>query len=338
MNRFKLRAFAVMTATLGLFNCAGNSLANQQLVDQLSQLKLNMKMVDNRAADSGLKCAAWDGDWAACHRMLITMSNDGEAIKGSDWAIYFHRARQTLKVDNDQFNITHLTGDVYNLEPTNKFSGFPAGKEVEIPIIAEYWQLFKTDFIPRWYAAFGDAKPKILLNTDTEVLSQFVMPLPGDQWKRTKYDDNVLMTAASRFIKNAELKTLPAVELRGQILLTTMEVKIHPQDIDLGKGVALELSALIKPTADVISQHFALLGIAAKVKGYPIKAAIQPAKFKGLSAVPGTYELKIGEKEARVIGFYQAGVFNGLQSILSLVRTDGGSNIATLDAKDAPRF
>ncbi|MCX2957898.1 MAG: carbohydate-binding domain-containing protein, partial [Serratia symbiotica] len=171
-------------------------------------------------------------------------------------------------------------------------------------------------------------KPKILLNTDTEDLSQFVMPLTGDQWKRTKDDDNILMTPASRFIKNAELKTLPAVVLRGQIVPTPMEVKVHPQDIDLSRGVALELSALVKPTAEVISQRFALLGVAANAKGYPIKTAIQPAKFKGLSAVPGAYELKIGEKEALVIGFDQAGVFNGLQSILSLVPTDGGSNIA----------
>lgn len=84
MNRLKLRAFAAMTATLGLFSGVGNALANQQLVDQLSQLKLNVKMVDNHAADSGLNCAALGGDWAARRRMLITLSNDGQAIKGSD--------------------------------------------------------------------------------------------------------------------------------------------------------------------------------------------------------------------------------------------------------------
>lgn len=37
-----------------------------------------------------------------------------------------------------------------------------------------------------------------------------------------------------------------------------------------------------------------------------------------------------------MIGFDQAGVFNGLQSILSLVPADDVSNIAILDAKDTP--
>lgn len=128
MNRFKLSALAALTATLGLFGGAGNALANQQLVDQLSQLKLNVKMVDNRAADGGLDCAALGADWAACNRVLITLSNDGQAITGGDWAIYFHSARQTLQVDNEQFRITHLTGDLYKLEPTATFSGFPAGR------------------------------------------------------------------------------------------------------------------------------------------------------------------------------------------------------------------
>jgi hexosaminidase len=55
-------------------------------------------------------------------------------------------------------------------------------------------------------------------------------------------------------------------------------------------------------------------------------------------AVPGAYELIIGKQEARVIGFDQTGVFYGLQSILSLVPTDGSAKITTLEAKDAPRF
>lgn len=63
--------------------------------------------------------------------------------------------------------------------------------------------------MPRWYATSGDAKPKILVNTDTEDLNQFVAPFTGDQWKRTKDDNNILMTPASRFTKNAELKPYP---------------------------------------------------------------------------------------------------------------------------------
>ncbi|WP_431223272.1 beta-N-acetylhexosaminidase [Serratia sp. L9] len=338
MNKFKMSTLAALTATVGLFGSVGSAMANQQVVDQLSQLKVNLKMLDNRAADNGVDCAKLGADWASCHKVLITLTNGAQEIKDKDWAIYFHSPRQTLKVDNDQFKISHLTGDLYKLEPTDKFTSFPANQAVEIPIIAEYWQLFRTDFLPRWYATSGDAKPKILANTDTDDVHQFVAPFTGDQWKRTKDDHNILMVPESRFAKNQDLKVLPMATLRGQIIPTPMDVKIHQNDVDLSKGVALELSALAKPAADAAAKRFELLGVENKVGGYPIKTDIKPGAFKGDLAVPGAYQLKIGEKGAVITGFDQAGVFYGLQSILSLVPTDGSTKIATLDAKDAPRF
>jgi len=338
MNKFKMSALAALTATVGLLGSVGSAMANQQVVDQLSQLQVNLKMLDNRAAENGVDCAKLGADWASCHKVLITLTNGNQEIKDKDWAIYFHSPRQTLKVDNDQFKITHITGDLYKLEPTDKFTSFPANQAVEIPIIAEYWQLFRTDFLPRWYATSGDAQPKILSNTDTEDVNQFVAPFTGDQWKRTKDDNNILMVPESRFTKNQDLKVLPMASLRGQIIPTPMEVKVHAKDIDLSKGVALELSALTKPAADAAAERFALLGIESQANGYPIKTDIKPAAFKGDQAVPGAYQLKIGEKGAEIVGFDQTGVFYGLQSILSLISSDGSKKIATLDAKDAPRF
>lgn len=99
-----------------------------------------------------------------------------------------------LAVDNDQFTVTHLTGDLHKIEPTAKFAGFPANQTIEIPITGEYWQLFATDFMPRWYATSGDAKPKVLASTDTEDINAYLTPFTGDQWKRTKDDDDARIT------------------------------------------------------------------------------------------------------------------------------------------------
>ncbi|WP_145586363.1 beta-N-acetylhexosaminidase [Yersinia rochesterensis] len=338
MNKFRLNALAAITATFGLMGYAHADTTNQQLVDQLSTLKVNYKILDNRAAENGVDCAKLGADWASCNKVLITLTNTGDEIKGQDWAIYFHSIRRILTVDDDQFKITHLTGDLHKIEPTAKFTGFPANQAVEIPITGEYWQLFATDFMPRWYATSGDAKPKVLKSTDTEDINEYLTQFTGDQWKRTKDDNNVLMTPESRFVKNEAVKTLAAANLRGQIIPTPMEVKIHQQDADLSKGVALDLSALPKPAADAAQQRFELLGLKSDSAGFPIKTVIQPSAFKGDLAVSGAYELKIGEKGAQVIGFDPAGVFYGLQSILSLVPVDGSKKIATLEAKDAPRF
>lgn len=338
MNKFKLNTLAAITATFGLMGAANADTTNQQIVDQLSTLKVNYKVLDNRAGEHGVDCAKLGADWASCNQVMMTLTNTGDEIKGQDWAIYFHSIRQILTVDNDQFKITHLTGDLHKIEPTAKFTGFPANQAVEIPITGEYWQLFATDFMPRWYATSGDAQPKVLKSTDTEDINEYLTQFTGDQWKRTKDDNNVLMTPESRFTKNEAVKTLTAANLRGQIIPTPMEVKIHPQDVNLSQGVALDLSALPQPAAEVVQQRFELLGLKLNSAGFPIKTAIQPTVFKDDLAVSGAYELKVGEKGAQVIGFDPTGVFYGLQSILSLVPADGSQKIATLDAKDAPRF
>lgn len=337
MSKFKLNTLAVAVSALGMLGFSAASQADQQIVDQLSQLKVNVKVTDNRAAENGVDCAALGADWASCNQSVITLTSDSD-IKGNDWAIYFHNPRQVLDVKSEQFKITFVTGDLHKIEPTDKFKGFTAGQSVEIPLIGEYWQLFESDIMPRWYVTSQDAKPKVIASTDTEDLRQFVTPFAGDLWKRTKDDKNVLMVPETRFDKNADVKELPAQSLRGQIMPTPMEVKIHQQDVDLSKGVALDLTVLNNATAEAAQQRFALLGVKSDAKGYPIKTAIAVNNFKGDLAVPGAYELKIGPKGAEVIGYDQAGVFYGLQSILSLVPSDGSMKIATLDAKDAPRF
>ncbi|MBO0160384.1 carbohydate-binding domain-containing protein, partial [Vibrio parahaemolyticus] len=82
------------------------------------------------------------------NKVNMTLVNQGEAVDSKDWAIYFHSIRLILDVENEQFKISRVTGDLHKLEPTDKFDGFAAGEEVVLPLVAEYWQLFETDFMP----------------------------------------------------------------------------------------------------------------------------------------------------------------------------------------------
>lgn len=338
MKKFRLSMLAAVTVTLGLVGCADKSNNDQQIVNQLSQLKVNYKVMNNRAADNGVDCAVLGADWASCNQVMITLTNDGEQIVSKDWTIYFHSIRQILEVGNHAFKITHITGDLHKLEPTDKFTGFSAHQRVEIPVTGEYWQLSETDFMPRWYVTSGNAKAKVLTNTDTEHLNQFVSPLTGDQWRRTKNEQNILMTPQTRFAKNQVLKTLPESRLRGQVVPTPMKIKLHKQDVSFRKGVALDLRTLPQSAADAVTQRFALLGVRVNAAGFPIKTVVKPAKFKGNMAVSGAYQLKIGKKGAQIIGYDQTGVFYGLQSILSLIPVNGSMKIARLEIQDAPRF
>ncbi|KGT90386.1 beta-N-acetylhexosaminidase [Erwinia typographi] len=334
MNKFRasLVAVALMSAL-----ASGAASADQDIVDRISQFGVKYKVTDNLAADHGVDCAALGADWASCNRATITLSNPGEAIDSRDWAIYMSNVHETLKVDSDQFRMVHIVGDLTRLEPTDKFQGIPAGGTIEIPIVNEYWQLFITDVMPRWYVTSGNATPKIIASTDTEDLTTFVEPF-GNQWKRTADDQNVLMDAVSRFDKNSDVKTLDAQTLRGQIVPTPAKVDVFAEDADLSVGVKLELDSLSTAKARAIKQSFLQSGISLQKEGYRIVTRTDKKAQGKERAVPGAYTLTIGKDKAEIVGYDQGGVLYGLQSILSLLPADGSNKIATLKASDAPRF
>lgn len=332
---FKLSLIAL--TLLGVAATGHASSSEQQVVNQISQFGVTYQINDNQAALNGIDCAALGADFAACNRATITLTNHGPALTDRHWAIYMSNVHQTLRVENDQFRMTHIVGDLTRLEPTEKFTGIGAGESVQIPVVNEYWQLFVTDVMPRWYVTSGEATPKIIGSTDHEDPSQFVLPV-GDQWRRSAGDNNVLMQPASRFEKNSDVVTLPASALRGQITPTPRAVKLRSQDADLSRGVTLSLNGLSSDTAEAVKQRLALLGLTEVSDGFAITTAINPDRFSGEQARSGAYVLDITPRRASVVSYDAAGAFYGLMSILSLVPVDGAPRIATLEARDAPRF
>jgi len=273
---------------LGVAVSVHASLSAQQVVNQISQFGVTYQVNDNQAALQGIDCAALGADYAACNRATITLTNNGPALTDKHWAIYMSNVHQTLRVDNDQFKMTHLVGDLTRLEPTETFTGIGAGESVQIPIVNEYWQRFITDVMPRWYVTFGQAIPKIIASTDHEEPSQFVLSL-GDQ--HSADDHIVLMQPASRFEKNSDVATLPASALRGQITPTPLEVKLHPQKADLSRGVRLSPNGLTRETGEAVKQRLILLGLKEEPDGFAVTTQIKPGHFSGRQAKSGAYAL-----------------------------------------------
>ena len=336
MKSFKTTLLNASITAL-LTTLGSSAFASQTIVDTLSQqLKVNYKVVDNHAANHGVDCSNLGGDWGACNKATISLTNKGPAIQDKDWAIYFSSIRMILAVENEQFKITHLTGDLHKIEPTDKFRAFPANGTITIPIIGEYWQLSETDVLPRWYVTSTNAKPKIIKNTDTETLANIVSPI-GEQWRRTPDDHNILMTPQSRFERNADVKKLDASALRGQIIPTPTKFTLANANITLdNNGVDLQLNNLNTASQSVLKEQFKQLGIPLTNKGYKIEANINTNKAN--NTVPGAYQLNITPKKATIIAYDESGIFYGVESVLSLIPAKQKPVIPEVSVEDAPRF
>ncbi|WP_114766045.1 beta-N-acetylhexosaminidase [Vibrio rhodolitus] len=321
---------ASVLATLSGCSSLQNS---QQVVDTLADnLDIHYQVVTNHGANDGLACESLGAEWASCNQVIMTLENQGEAVNGKDWAIYFHSIRLILDVDSDQFKITRVTGDLHKLEPTEKFDGFAAGEKIELGLIGEYWQLFATDFMPGAFITAPDAQPKMIASLNTEDVASFVSGLEGDNLKRTPDDNNVFATAVTRFEKNANLAKQ---DVSTTLLPTPLIVEQGQGVVSIAKGIKLN-------SADFSSQQYAALQARANLLEVnlagelAVNAAIVPSEFPEDLAKSGAYELVIAEDGIKIVAFDQAGLFYAVQSIFAL--TGEQETLPVLRIIDAPRF
>ncbi len=99
-----------------LAGCSSLS-TEQQTVNALAEnLDIEYQVLTNHGANEGLSCQELGAEWASCNKVNMTLVNNGAAVDSSDWEIYFHSIRLILDVDNDQFKVTRITGDLHKLE------------------------------------------------------------------------------------------------------------------------------------------------------------------------------------------------------------------------------
>ena len=309
----------------------------QQVTNNLAEnLSIKYTILDNQGAEHGLDCKAMGAEWASCNSVNIELVNNGDSVTSKDWAIYFHSIRLILEIENPEFKITRITGDLHKLEPTEKFQGFEKGKTVNIPITSEYWQLFETDFMPRAYVVTGDGEPKVIESLNTENTSSYVDPIIGEQIKRTTTDNNIAATAASRFEKNSDVKTLSNDEMRGTILPTPLKSVVGKNDVSIKSGIKLQNNVIPAEMLKNINERAELLGVDTSGE-LPINIKLLPNSFDKDNQVSGAYKLNVEGNQVEIIGFDNVGAYYGLQSLLSLIKI-GNDAIPEINVEDAPRF
>lgn len=308
--------------------------AKQAVVDSLANnLLVKYEVVTNDGAGAGIDCQALGSEWASCGVAKLHLTNQGASVDSKEWELYIHSIRRIQRVDNEQFTITHLTGDLYRLTPTDKFQGFAKDATVEVPLVVEYWVLFESDIMPNWYIAAEGAEPKVIASmSDINDATRYEKPMPADGWKRTKDDNNILMNSETRFAANQTSALLPAAKIANQIVPTPLKQEIKAgAPVDLS---SIKLDALDLPSdrAEALKAELTRLGVTLSDTGYPVSIKLG-SKVKQAEG----YDMTIGQQGTVIRGHDVAGAFWGAQSLLSLLGVDN-KLVSPMSVEDAPRF
>eukprot|EP00956_Cyclotella_meneghiniana_P031678 scaffold83858_cov54-Cyclotella_meneghiniana.AAC.2 len=181
---------------------------------------------------------------------------------------------------------------------------------VRIPLVLEYWSVQETDNMPRWFVVDDrDGSTAVIPNTDTETMHDFVMPYASTQ--KTSNDNNIPMTAASRFTLN--LKTVKEVDASTRIVPTPYKTIIddNAQTFSIN-GVTLTNQQLLGGI-DLLSK----LGVSTS-GDHPITfiTVDLPAEIAGFAE---SYILNVTAQGTNITAADPDGFFNGLMSFIGLL-------------------
>ncbi|WP_043317235.1 family 20 glycosylhydrolase [Microbulbifer sp. HZ11] len=309
--------------------------------DVTQEVLLNFQGVDDALR---AQCKQAGGSAATCSTYRISLINNGPAVAADerDWTLYFHSVRRSLALLNtDAFTLERVNGDLHRLIPSEQFAGIGSGETLQLDLLAESWMQFESDFQPRLFVVDSEGEPHIIRSTDTDDLSDIVLPITKNDpnnWKRVADDANTLATASSRFQEfTADIQPVQEQEWRGRIIPQPVSVQLPDAPlIQLGAGIALQAEGLEAGHVDALEQRLATLQLSAVGdKAYPVSVKIDAGAFDTQPA--GAYRLTANEQGAEVIGADASGAFYGVQSLLALVDLKGAT-LPPAVVNDAPRF
>ena len=284
----------------------------------------------------------------------VTLLNRGNKFipkENLDWSLYFNdfhlleyrhlRTSDKCLLPNCPFELIHVDGTLYKLQPTTQFEGLKPGETVIINFCS-YETISKDYVFPRWYVCAPGLKPQIIQATDDKM--QFVSDFTtAEQWKRSLDDPSNPFSAAKRFqlynisdFGYAPLRIIPSPIYEK--LDNTNFVAIYPKE-----WFVCSKSNCFKAEMYLIRDTF---GIAILEENYfPSSKVItfNQGSVDGVRECQDSYMIVINSSQSciNITACGRSGAFYAVQSLISLVepqKQDSWFKLPSGIIKDTPRF
>lgn len=298
----------------------------------LSELNVRWQMVENTAQQT---CNA-----------EFTFINDGlSVINYGNWALYFNQ--NTLRMgempDSSKGVVEHVNGDLYRFLPGKEFTVKP-GDSIIIGYSYKGFMIKDSDSPAGAYFVNNLGN-----DNETVILPGSFYIAPFDNLQAIFPDPDILSTvptAANQYTKNKDIRILTKTQT-GKIIPTPAKIVSSPGKVQINEATVIAYQKGLENEAQILTESVEkLFGINLSVKegkssmNNAIELSLEPVMVSGVSAE--AYQLSIKKnQEIQIIGSDAAGVFYGIQSLISLLWADkdaSGIFVACTEIQDAPRF
>lgn len=271
------------------------------------------------------------------HETTFTLTNTSGATLGGNWALYWNQApRVIIGVDSSaKAAIRNINGDLYEMKALPGFALGP-GQSAAIKVLSEGWMIKEADAPVGLYQVFRENGEDVIRPLTDYTVEKFSEPA---QLNRSREDAEPIPTAEHLYGENQKLSLLPTEQL---YLFIPSPVSARPEtgsfsftgDVSVAAAGELE-----KEAGFLIAALNAQYQVRASLsKREDAKAAIRLSLDETLEKAE-SYRLNISERAIGIAGKDAAGVFYGIQSLLALIRGNGGGAFApAYEIVDYPAF
>lgn len=306
MKRIFYFPFLLIIAVYALFSCESNQKENKD-----PEITLKWKLVSN-----GFK-----GDFL--NHTQLTIANEGSALlKNKDWSLFFNNKPCTLireELTSNGFQITHINGDFFRIDPTDKMKPLSSGDSVVIDLYSNSQMIKNTDRAMGFYFDFGGTiyEPKISYD-----------PFPDNQFRLSEDDSVKTETALDRYKFNSKT---PLIDLSPNqfILPRPISAVIGDGTLDLNTLSELDFPEELSFEGALIKEMISIQSTGSS----KVKLMLKELDF---SDAKEAYALIINEDGIQIHANERAGIFYAIQSLNQLMTQE--EKLPFIEVKDSPRF
>ena len=265
-------------------------------------------------------CLTWqnlgptaEGTWRNC----FTIKNISSETLQADWSIYYNQLPRTAsKIETNQIAITTINRNYFRMAPTSQFKPLKAGDELKVfyqtnrPVPNVSW----TPEEPFFVSTRGGKRHKPV------AVELTIMEPEGQLRQETVFAD-------STFKHNEEVGKAEGEAMHSLPTVKDMLMLINILGADLSNGVSVSADKSLQSEAAMLKDNLSkLFGITVK-KHAPASIFLLLNKLKGnLTPLQHAeqYTIEVRANSIVVTAETAHGVFNGTQTLLSLLKKDGG--------------
>jgi len=303
----------------------------------------------NSDQDSGV-AVSWEfrgnqTSWEYYSAAFVLENRSGKILDDQGWTLYFNQQGLGVIDESVTGNVTieHVNGDLLRIVPREGFSLEP-GASVEIAYRKPGAMLLESEAPLHPYMVYGESETEAGLAVS--VSDYTLLPFPSPEKFYPEEMGIVLPDAAWVYEKNSTCSLLKPGET-GLVLPTPVKEIHQGESISLNEGLKIFYQDGLGDEAGYLSEMIKrLTGSAPELQtggpgGSGMISLVMDSQVKGSEA----YQLVANNEEGIVIsGSEQAGVFYGIQTLLSLFPPEAWANpdlepvIESVFIEDQPAF